>query len=164
MLRAFVHESAVQDRYRNSLQHQSRERLAFVGDAILNTVITVDIMKTFSQLNLANWTKRREAVRSNVFLGDIGEEWRVPQNLVQTVLLGRLCVLFTYSLQQRSPMEFKKDVADAMEAVIGAIFFDQGYIKACDYLERTLIPRLNALYENGGLGPKHYLNSDQSSL
>jgi len=96
-------------------QFQSNERLEFLGDAILNAVAADYIYRTFPQMPEGNLTRLRAAV---VCEEALHREARVL-GLPSLLLLG-------HGEELSSGRERPSILADATEAVIGALYLDGG--------------------------------------
>jgi ribonuclease-3 len=121
--------------YSLSLTHRSvsaddptrfdNERLEFLGDAVLQLVITDRLYRDYPQLAEGQMAKIRAALVSGPSLADVA----------RTIDLGRHIELA--QAEERSGGREKDSIlADAMEAVIGAVFLDGGLEKAAGLIER----------------------------
>ena len=96
---------------------RSYERLEFLGDAVLNLCIAYDVYKMLPVAGEGILTKARAAVINNRNLVQVGERIGVPASLT-----------IDPSVRKKGPGGItRKMVADAVEAIIGAIFIDGGY-------------------------------------
>ena len=107
------------------------QRLEFIGDGILGMVVAVGLFRHFPNLQEGGMTQRRQRIVSNEALGAIGE----GLGLFDGVLMmegARKAVRF--SKPQRRHI-----CACVLEAVIGAIYLDQG-LSACEaFIERVVV-------------------------
>ncbi len=114
---ALTHSSFVNEQKRPD--SSDNERLEFLGDAVLKLVISDYIYKRFPDMSEGELTKLRAAVVSDVSLSEIAKDLDLGQYLV----LGRN--------EKRSGGERKKsNIANALEAIIAAVFLDGGIEKA----------------------------------
>lgn len=108
---AFIHKSTLIDESKQSFE--SNERLEFLGDAILDAVISSYIYGKFPFKDEGFLTQLRSKLVRRQFLN----------NLADKIGLAELVVS---SLDRES----KSILGDALEALIGAIYLDKGYEKA----------------------------------
>ena len=101
------------------------ERLEFLGDAVLQLVVTRNLYESFPHLAEGKMAKVRAAVVSRPTLAEVA----------RSIGLGRL--LDVAPAEERSGGRDKDSIlADAMEAVIGAVFLDGGLDPARDMILR----------------------------
>ncbi len=128
LLQALTHRSYINE---NSSWHlDQNERLEFLGDAVLELVVTEYLYNNYShpEGELTNW---RAALVNAVILSKISNEF----NLNDFVLLSRGEAKDTGRARQYI-------LANAFEAVIGAIYLDQGYEPSKDFISRFVLKEL----------------------
>jgi len=96
---------------------RSYERLEFLGDAVLNLCIAHDIYRMLPLAGEGVLTRVRAAVINNRNLVRVGERIGVPAALTIDPSVRR----------KGDGGVTRKMVADAVEAIVGAIFIDGGY-------------------------------------
>lgn len=102
------------------------EALEFVGDSVLGLVIAEELYLTNPTLNEGHLTLMKHRLVSTDTLGrlatslDLGSFLRMGKGEEKTGGRGKLALL-----------------ADALEAVIGAVFFDAGYIEARQIVKKV---------------------------
>lgn len=128
LLQALTHRSYLNERPKWHLDHN--ERLEFLGDAVLELVVTEYLYKNFPnpEGEMTNW---RAALVNAVMLAKISSKI----NLNDYVLLSRGEARDTGRARQYI-------LANAMEAVIGAIYLDQGYQAADRFIARFILGEL----------------------
>lgn len=99
------------------------ERLEFLGDSILNMIVTEHLYKRFQKENEGKLSKLKSQLVSRSTLAEWGKELKVGSFL-------RL------SENEQLSGGRKRDslLANAMEALIGAIFLDQGFEKVREFV------------------------------
>jgi ribonuclease-3 len=108
----------------------NNERLEFLGDAVLGQSVTLMLYTAFPDLPEGELAKRRAAVVSTQALASVAETIHLGSYL----LLGRG--------EELTDGRAKPSLlADALEAVIGAVFLSEG-AEAADRLVKTLIEPL----------------------
>ena len=105
------------------------ERLEFLGDAVLELVITNYLYKKYPTKTEGNLTAYRAALVNATTIGQIAEELGVNEYL----RLSRGEAQDTGRARQII-------LANTYEAIIGAIYLDQGYDSAERFLATTLFP------------------------
>lgn len=111
--------------YANEVKDHSlhNERLEFLGDAVLELASSTYLFKTFNQMPEGEMTKARASVVCEASLAKLANNLKVGQYL----LLGKGERL-TGGAQRPSIL------ADAFESIIGAIYLDQGWQTAYEYV------------------------------
>jgi ribonuclease-3 len=94
---------------------QSNERLEFLGDAVLGLVVTDHIFRTYPELPEGELAKVRATVVSAAALAEVAAEL----SLGDALLLGK-------GEDASGGREKPSILADAMEAIIGAVYLDGG--------------------------------------
>jgi ribonuclease-3 len=117
---AFLHKSIIQNTELQSFE--SNERLEFLGDAVLDTVISHYLYHKFPKKDEGYLTKLRSRLVSRQNLNNLGVKIGL-QELMQS------------NLERAS----KSVYGDALEALIGAVFLDKGYPYAQKFIEDKLL-------------------------
>ena len=128
LLQALTHRSYINENPKWPLDHN--ERLEFLGDAVLELVVTEHLYRTYPnpEGELTNW---RAALVNAVMLADISKVF----DLNEYILLSRGEAKDTGRARQYI-------LANAMEAVIGAIYLDQGYEKSAEFIHAFVLSEL----------------------
>lgn len=121
---ALVHSSYINEN--TSFELTSNERLEFLGDSILSAVVAEKLYRDYPDLPEGDMTKLRSALVRGETLARISQRL----NLADYLYLG-------HGEEAGGGRARQSILADALEAVIGAVFLDQGF-DAC----RSLILRL----------------------
>lgn len=112
------------------------ERLEFLGDAFFDAIIGEELFKRMPDTEEGYLTKIRSLVVCEDSLEQIGKELGIGRML----LLG-------HGEEHTGGRSRKSIVADAMEAVIGALFIDCGYDTTREIVIRLFGSRLQAAME-----------------
>ncbi len=131
--------------FRAALTHRSaagpnNERLEFLGDAVLNLVVAHHLYATFPEASEGDLSRLRARVVSGEPLAEVaaslklGEELQLGSGELKTGGFRRQSIL-----------------ADAFEAVCGALYLDGGLAVAEAVIERLVEPRIAALPAPGEL-------------
>ena len=116
--------------------YASNERLEFLGDAVLGLLVTHDIYVHMPEAGEGQLSRVRAAVVCAPALAEMALELGVGPVL----LLGK-------GENSSGGRERPSILADAMEALIGAVFLDGGIDSARTLVERLVAPRLEAAGE-----------------
>lgn len=100
------------------------ERLEFLGDAVLDLVVSHGIFRNFPALPEGELTRIRAEVVSEKGLAAIAREL----SLGSCLLLGR-------GEERSGGREKESLVADGLEALLGAVFCDSGFDRVCSVIE-----------------------------
>jgi ribonuclease III len=138
---ALGHECADPALLTEALTHRSHggrnnERLEFLGDAVLSFVVAELLFREFPAADEGELSRYRASLVSGEVLGAIA----LDLGLGDHVRLGE-------GELKSGGFRRKSILADALEAVLGAIYLDGGIEAATAVAERLLRPRLEALPE-----------------
>jgi ribonuclease-3 len=117
---------------------ESNERLEFLGDAVLGLVVTDHLFRTYPALPEGELAKVRASVVNSAALAEVAASLDIGDAL----LLGK-------GEGQSGGREKPSILADAMEAVIGAVYLDRAWQAAEDLVMRLLGDRI----EEAAAGP-----------
>ncbi|MCX8111924.1 MAG: ribonuclease III [Bacteroidia bacterium] len=106
----------------------SYERLEFLGDAVLQLVVTDYIFRHYPHFDEGEMTELRAKVVNTEFLTEIAQHLMLPSLI----------------LTEASALPRRQDyLADMVEAVIGAIYIDLGYKAAYRFIHKKIFPFIN---------------------
>lgn len=133
--RAFIHRSYLNEHPKAGLEHN--ERLEFLGDAVLELVVTDYLYKTYEnpEGELTNW---RSALVKTESLSDVAE----TLELLPLLKLSR-------GEMKGNDRSRALISANCVEAIIGAIYLDQGYDGAKRFIDAQIISKLPKILETG---------------
>jgi ribonuclease-3 len=123
---ACTHRSYLNENKSAGLEHN--ERLEFLGDAVLELVITFFLYKKYPHKNEGELTSFRAALVNTVSLSRVAEELEVNEYL----LLSR-------GEEKDKGRARGIIMADTVEAIIGAVYIDQGYAAAANFVSTHLL-------------------------
>lgn len=127
---ALTHRSAID--FLDKEKFVSNERLEFLGDAVLDLVIAEHVYKLYPDFNEGALTKLRSQLVNAKTLAHFAKQFN----------LGKVLIV-SESAEQNGVRESETALADALEALIGAVYLDSGYDKARTFLERTMLQQTN---------------------
>jgi ribonuclease-3 len=124
---AFTHRSYLNEN--RHLKGGHNERLEFLGDAVLELVITHFLFEQYPEKNEGDLTSIRSALVNAQTCATVAREIKVNDFL----LLSRGEAKDTGRARQYI-------LANTLEAIIGAIYLDQGYESAKIFIEKYITP------------------------
>lgn len=123
---AFLHESYS---YENDLS-ECYERLEFLGDSVLDLVVSEFLYKTNTNLTEGELTRKR----SNYVCKQALYAYSTELGLNKYIKLGA-----SLDLTRR---EIDSITSDVFESLIGAIYLDQGLDTVKEFLKKTVLPHI----------------------
>jgi ribonuclease-3 len=109
--------------YANDNKVESYERLEFLGDAIIELVVSDYIFRNFG-IDAGSLTKLRSALVSTEYLCCVAKDMELDQLCRKSKSLSMLS---------------KKNIADLFESLVGAIYIDSGLDEAKKIIEKFVI-------------------------
>lgn len=144
LITALTHRSYVNEHKKSVSMHN--ERLEFLGDAVLELAVTDYLFNNFTEPEgtLTSW---RAALVRTESIGDAGDK------------LGYEPLLrMSRGEKQGSKRARQQILANAFEAVIGAIYLEKGYDAAEKFIHQHITSKLDAILEEGSWrDPKSHL-------
>lgn len=134
LVQAFLHRSYLNEHKSVDLEHN--ERLEFLGDAVLELVVTDFLFHRFTDKNEGDLTAYRSALVNTVTLSSVAASLSMGTYL----LLSKGEAKDTGRARQYI-------LANTYEALVGAIFLDQGYDAARGFIEKTVLPLTSEIVE-----------------
>jgi len=144
LITALTHRSYVNE-HKKSVQHHN-ERLEFLCDAVLELAVTEYLFTNFVEPEgiLTSW---RAALVRTESIGAAGDE----------LGYGPL-IRMSKGEKNSSDRARLQMLANAFEAVIGAIYLERGFDDARDFIHKHIIVKLDGILESGSWrDPKSYL-------
>lgn len=144
LLTAFTHRSYVNEHRKTVKEHN--ERLEFLGDAVLELVVTEYLYGNFAEPEgiLTNWRSslvRTESISAAATRDNFEPLLRLSRGEKRGTVRARAQIL-----------------ANCYEAVIGALYLDQGYDAAKNFIEKSLITTFDEILQTGSwMDPKSHL-------
>lgn len=127
-----------------SWSEDNNERLEFLGDAVLELVMTEELFNRFPEKEEGDLTIYRAGVVNTknlaIVAGGLG--------LAEQILLSR-GEAKSFAGRSRESIS-----ADAVESLIGALYLDQGYETAKEFIDKFIVPGLDKIAKEGGKDPK----------
>lgn len=135
LITAFTHRSYVNEHRKSTSEHN--ERLEFLGDAVLELSVTDFLFNNFKESEgvLTSW---RAALVRTESIGESGE--KLGYEPLMRLSRGE---------KQGSDRARKQILANAFEALIGAIYIEKGYKAADEFILKNIAAKLDAILESG---------------
>ncbi|RJO59676.1 ribonuclease III [Candidatus Parcubacteria bacterium] len=132
---AFVHRSYLNEHPDFPLAHN--ERLEFLGDAVLELVVTEYLYQTYPnpEGELTNW--RASLVNAKTL-----------SEIAMNLEIGEYLFLSKGEAKDAKSKARQIILANAFEAVVGAIYLDQGYAAAQKFVSEHVLIRLKFIMDN----------------
>lgn len=134
LVTALTHRSYINE---HRLAHEHNERLEFLGDAVLELVSSDFLYREYNEPE-GIMTALRSALVRTESIGEAGKELGYEP-------------LVRMSRGEKNGTERARDVilADCFEAVIGAIYIDQGYDRAKQFIAEHILVKIDTVLEEG---------------
>ncbi|MFA6270144.1 MAG: ribonuclease III [Candidatus Paceibacterota bacterium] len=124
---AFTHRSFLNEH--KSLKGKHNERLEFLGDAVLELAITHYLYNEYPEKNEGDLTSIRSALVNAQTCAEVAKNLNVNDFL-----------LLSKGEAKDEGRARQYILANALEAIIGAIYMDSGYEKARDFILKYIAP------------------------
>jgi len=134
LVQALVHRSYINEHRDFPLDHN--ERLEFLGDAVLELVVTENLYGNYPnpEGELTNW---RASLVNSKMLATVAQE------------IGFESFLLLSKGESKDTGKARQYIlANAMEAVIGAIYIDQGWDVSKVFITKHILSKLDHILEN----------------
>ncbi len=135
LITALTHRSYVNEHKKSTSEHN--ERLEFLGDAVLELVVTDYLFKNYSEPEgvLTSW---RAALVRTESIAEAGE--RMGYESLIRMSKGEK------SGSDRARMQIR---ANAFEAVLGAMYLEKGYEACREHVEKYITSKLQGILDKG---------------
>ncbi len=134
---AFTHRSYLNE---TNGEIESNERLEFLGDSILSFVVSTYIYDKYKDRKEGELTSLRSVLTNTETLYEVAK----TLNLGEGLKLSK-------GEEETGGRESKTILANTYEAIVGAIFIDQGIIPARKFIEDTIILKIDEIVSTQGL-------------
>lgn len=129
---AFIHRSYINENNGSRLSHN--ERLEFLGDAVLELIVTDFLYNKYPDRDEGDLTAYRSALVNAVIIGEVASSLGMNEYLL---------------LSKGEAKDIGKArsyiLANTYEAYVGAVYLDQGYEKALQFISRTLLIKVDTI-------------------
>lgn len=136
LIQAFCHRSYLNENPEFELGQN--ERLEFLGDAVLELIVTSYLYFAYPEKSEGELTTWRAALVNSKVIGEAADELEFYKY-----------ILLSKGESRDNGKARLYILADAFEAAIGAIYLDRGYDVAREFIEKNLISKLPRIIELG---------------
>lgn len=151
LIDAFTHRSYMNEHKKSANVHN--ERLEFLGDAVLELVVTDHLYREYDEPEgiLTSW---RSALVRTESIGEAG------------AALGYEPLLRLSRGEKRGSDRARQQIlANAFEALIGAIYLEKGYDVAAEFIAKNILSKLGGILETESWrDPKSHLQEVSQSV
>ncbi|HMB66254.1 MAG TPA: ribonuclease III [Patescibacteria group bacterium] len=133
---AVVHRSYLNEN--PGFRLNNNERLEFLGDAVLEIIVTEYLYYNFPEEEEGKLTNYRASLVNTYLLAVVAQE----------VELESFLYLSRGESKDRNEKARRSILADTVEAVVGAIYLDQGKKAAEKFIKNKIIPKLDNILAN----------------
>lgn len=131
---ALIHRSYLNEHPEIKLDHN--ERLEFLGDAVLELVVTEFLFAKYPERSEGELTAFRAALVNTETLSQMASE----------LGLGEFIMLSKGEAKDNGRAR-QAILADTFESIIGAIYLDTGYDEAKQFITKNLLPKIDEIVE-----------------
>lgn len=129
---AFIHRSYINESNGSKLSHN--ERLEFLGDAVLELIVTDYLYNKYPDRDEGELTAYRSALVNAVIIGEVAQEIGMNDYL-----------LLSKGEAKDAGRARNYILANTYEAYVGAVYIDQGYNVARDFIAKTLFGKIDTI-------------------
>jgi len=141
---AFTHRSALNE---SKNINESNERLEFLGDSILSFIVSSYIYEEYKRKMEGELTNLRSVLTNTDTLYETAKKLNLGKHL-----------MLSKGEEEGGGRESKTILANTYEALLGALFVDQGLDRARKFVFETILESINEIVEMQGLkDPKSHL-------
>ncbi len=130
LTQAFVHRSYLNENPSLGMEHN--ERLEFLGDAVLELIVTDFLYKKYPREDEGILTSYRAALVNANIISDIARDMGVNEYL-----------LLSKGESKDTGKARNYILANTYEAILGAIYLDSGYEEAERFVKRTILVKID---------------------
>ena len=116
----------------------TNERMEFLGDAVLGLVVTDELYAKFPELDESRLSPLRSGVVNMRALAQVAREI----NLGEYLRIGK-------GEESTNGRDKNSILADSLEALVGAIYLEHGYLKSAEIILNLLRPLIDAAQSSG---------------
>ncbi|MBP5204504.1 ribonuclease III [bacterium] len=131
---ALTHRSYINENREQNIENN--ERLEFLGDAVLELIISDHIYKKYPEKHEGELTSIRSALVRTESIAEESKKMGIGQYL-----------LLSKGEEESGGKDKEYIIADLYEAVLGAIYLDKDYETAKEYVTRTILKKVDKVVE-----------------
>jgi ribonuclease-3 len=143
--RSWAHENLA-GRSENEIRAAENESFEFVGDSVLGLAVSEQLFQKYPDASEGQLTLMKHRLVSMATLAEIAESL----NIGELIRVGR-------GEEKTGGRNKKAILADTLEAIIAAVFFDGGYISARAFVSRVFAEQFRNVTPKGSVDYKTLL-------
>lgn len=129
---AFIHRSYINENPNTGLSHN--ERLEFLGDAVLELIVTDFLYKKYPGYTEGELTAIRSALVNAIIISEVAAK------------IGMNDFLLLSKGESKDNGKARQYIlANTYEAYVGAVYLDRGYDKAKDFIGKSLLSKTDEI-------------------
>lgn len=132
---ALTHRSFLNEN--RGMELKNNERLEFLGDAVLELIVSYRLFSTYPNRAEGELTGIRSALVKTESLAEQSRKLNIGDFL-----------LMSKGEEDSGGRDKDYLLANAYEAILGAIYIDKGFEECKDFVERTILKQLDLIVEN----------------
>jgi len=136
LTRAFTHRSYLNENPNSKLKHN--ERLEFLGDAVMELIVTEHLFKEFPEKAEGDLTNWRAALVNAKMLTSVAEDLEFNDFL-----------LLSKGEAKEGGKARAYILANTFEAFLGALYLDSGYEPCDKFIQKYLLTNLSGIIKDG---------------
>jgi ribonuclease-3 len=133
---AFTHRSYLNENRTANIDHN--ERLEFLGDAVLELIVTDYLYHKYPKKPEGELTSYRSSLVNSTTLADVALKLGMNDYL-----------LLSHGESKDTGRARTYILANTFEAVLGALYLDQGYDAPKEFIEKHIFPLIDEIVEKG---------------
>ena len=134
---AFTHRSYINENPSWTGAHN--ERLEFLGDAVLELAVTESLFEKYPEKPEGELTSIRAALVNSNMLADVALQ----------IGMNDYIILSKGEARDNKSKARQYILANALEALMGALYLDRGYKKTKKFIEKNILVRLDDVIKEG---------------
>jgi ribonuclease-3 len=132
LAQAFTHRSYINEN--GGMAHSHNERLEFLGDAVLELIVTDFLYKKYPNCTEGELTAIRSALVNAIIISEIANDVGMDEYL-----------LLSKGESKDHGKARQYILANTYEALVGAMYLDQGYEVVEKFITKTLLPKTDEI-------------------
>mgnify|MGYP000864403053 FL=1 len=138
LITALSHRSSLNEKSQSgTTATESNERLEFLGDAVLELAATLYLYENYPNEDEGKLTAYRSSLVRTETLAKLAKELQLNDKM-----------FLSKGEERGGGRENESLLADLMEAVIGAMYLDQGFTIVQDFLAKYLFPKFEGILQS----------------
>ena len=143
--RSWAHEN-LSGRTEDEIRAAENESFEFLGDSVLGLAVAEELFRKYPDASEGELTLMKHRLVSTVTLANVAESLQIGEH----IRIGR-------GEEKTGGRQKRAILADALEAIIAAVFFDSGYVATRSFVVRILANEFGSVTPEGSADYKTLL-------